>query len=117
MNVDFVYKKNDKATYTEEKEKLCKNNIKLIAKYASVESDIERANGISELIEEYEIKMLSNTTKLYELKFSKQRILYFTFKNNTFVFLGTFTKQTRETPKNIIETNNKRIKAYMESKK
>ena len=116
MKVDYVYKKNKMATYTEEKIKLCKNNRRLTAKYTIVENDIQAAEGISELVKEYEIKPLCKPTKLYELKFSKQRIVYFMYDGNVFVFLGTFTKKTRETDKNEIDLNNGRIKMYLESK-
>lgn len=53
---------------------------------------------------------------LWELRPGNNRVLYFYFKNNTFVLLHHFRKKTQKTPKSEIEKAFREIADYKERK-
>ena len=116
MNVDFLYLNDGSTTYTEDK-KECLNITGNSKRYFRIENRVIEAESYKVLCSQYEIRTLDENTKLRELKCSKIRVIHFTYENDTFVYLGTFIKETKKTPQNIIDKNNKRIERYMEQKR
>ena len=117
MNSDFLVKPNHAlSTYFEERGEVCKSNTILAAQYRHIEKAIKDAEDYNALASTFEITLLDPETRLYELKFQKIRVIHFTYLEDTFVYLGTFRKQTKKTPPDQIEKNNRRIKEYEELK-
>ena len=115
MNSDFLFKPNHKlSTYFEERGEVCRSNTLLAAQYRHIEKAIKEAENYDSLASTFEITLLDSETRLFELKFQKIRVIHFTYLNDTFVFLGTFRKQTRKTPPEELEKNTKRIREYEE---
>ena len=115
MNSDFLFKPNHElSTYFEERGEMCKSNIIYASQYRHIEKAIKDAENYDSLASQFEIKLLDSETRLFELKFQKIRVIHFTYINDTFVYLGTFIKKTKGTPKSQIENNNKRIREYEE---
>ncbi len=71
-----------------------------------------------ELLQEHGTKMISNYTKriegdIWELRPGNNRILYFFYKENTYVLLHMFRKKTRKTPQSEIEKAKRERNDYL----
>lgn len=113
MQIDFVYRQNSYSTYFLERGPICLSSILNAARYRVVEKDIIDAESYLDLVKNYEIKTLDSKTGLKEIKIDRIRVIHFIYKNDTFVFLGTFIKKTRKTPIEQINKNNNRIQNYL----
>ena len=75
-----------------------------------------------ELLSQYGTRIPSNVTKhiqgnIWELRPGKNRILYFYFSDNKYVFLHMFVKKTQKTPKKEIEKAIKEMNDFLERQK
>ncbi len=68
-----------------------------------------RYNGL--IIGEPYVKKLDN--EIWELRPTRDRILFASWHNNKFILLNIFMKQTQKTPKREIEKAKKMLKDYI----
>lgn len=68
-----------------------------------------RYNGLN--IGETYVKKLDN--EIWELRPTRDRILFASWHNNKFILLNIFMKQTQKTPKREIEKAKKMLKDYI----
>lgn len=85
-------------------------------RYERIKTVIDDSVNYSELVKRLKVKTLDSRTGLKEIIVDKIRALHFIYLDNTVVLLGTFIKETKKTPPNEIEKNNKRIEIYKEKK-
>lgn len=110
----------DKNGYSELYEKL----MELSKKSTRVKNDRIQFNQIVlhiELLKRQGTKLPNNIAKhiqedIWELRPGNNRILYFYFKDNKFVLLHMFRKETQKTPKREIEKAIREIKDYKNRK-
>jgi len=97
--IQDLLKKNDKNS---------RINLKKISMYI----ELLKVNGLN-LGKPY-LKHLSG--EIWELRPIRNRILFAAIKNNKFILLHTFIKDTQKTPKKEIEQANNNLKEYIERK-
>lgn len=81
------------------------------------EKDFARILRTINLLEEFGIELDGGYVehvegKIWELRVSKYRILYFTFHNKQFVLLRVFMKKTNKTPRQEIKIAKSRLNEY-----